>query len=211
MENSSDLKNYYAKLGETTKILKNQIRKKLNSKEETKIKKTPQRIENFKRGKFHHSDFKYAVWGMEFLETLGNKGIDKWIQEMSQKENITREEIKKMVTVAMAQGPIMQGIRIAQALAQSEYTIQREKAHTQYMNEIIQNSREGIITKKQQRIEKDKQGKERIVNYDTSMTEEEILNIIRDYSRTLYEIQEEKVPAYIGLGINILRYIRRNV
>lgn len=203
MKNSSYLTNYYAKSGETVKILKNQIRKKMNSEEKNEIKKPLQRVQNFKQGKFHHSDFKYAIWGMDLLEKLGNKGVDKSLREMSQKENITLEEIKKAITTAMAQGPIIQGIRVAQRLAQSEYTIQREKAHTQYMNEIIQNSRDGIITKKQQRIEKDEQGKERIVNYDTSMTEEEILGIIRDYSRALYEIQEEKVPTYIGLGMNI--------
>lgn len=203
MKNSSYLTNYYAKSGETVKILKNQIRKKMNSEEKNEVKKPLQRVQNFKQGKFHHSDFKYAIWGMDLLEKLGNKGVDKSLREMSQKENITLEEIKKAITTAMAQGPIIQGIRIAQRLAQSEYTIQREKAHTQYMNEIIQNSRDGIITKKQQRIEKDEQGKERIVNYDTSMTEEEILGIVRDYSRALYEIQEEKVPTYIGLGMNI--------
>lgn len=203
MKNSSYLTNYYAKSGETVKILKNQIRKKMNSEEKNEVKKPLQRVQNFKQGKFHHSDFKYAIWGMDLLEKLGNKGVDKSLREMSQKENITLEEIKKAITTAMAQGPIIQGIRVAQRLAQSEYTIQREKAHTQYMNEIIQNSRDGIITKKQQRIEKDEQGKERIVNYDTSMTEEEILGIVRDYSRALYEIQEEKVPTYIGLGMNI--------
>lgn len=211
MKKSKKSSNYIAKPGETVKIVTNQIRKKMGLTEEIKPKENSKRIQNFRTGNFYHSDFKYAIWGLELLDILQDKGFDHWMQKICQEENVEQSKINKTIALAIAQRPILNGIYTSQKLLESEYNEQREKAHTEYMNEIIQNTRDGVITKTQERVEKDEQGNERIVQYDTSMTEEEIGKLMRDYSRALYEIQEKKVPVYLGLGMNILRNTRRNV
>ena len=84
-----------------------------------------------------------------------------------------------------------------------KFNAEREIANLENMYDIIQSSRDGIITKKKKIKDKDKNGKEKDVEIEISMSEEEIASIISEYESQLHYIQDNKFSTYLGLGMSL--------
>ena len=83
------------------------------------------------------------------------------------------------------------------------YRTSREIADLENMYDILKNSRDGVITKQQTRIEEDEQGNKKEVISDVFMSEEEIIDILSWYTHRLYEIKDRQFADYLGLGMSV--------
>lgn len=67
---------------------------------------------------------------------------------------------------------------------------------------VAQAARDGVILKKERR-EEIIDGKRKEIIYDTAMTPNEVVGILREYNRQLEKNQFEKLDNYIGLGLGL--------
>ena len=84
-----------------------------------------------------------------------------------------------------------------------KYNEQRDIAELENMYEIIDKSRDGIITRKQE-IE-DSNGKKREI--EIAMSESEIAENVKNYTNQLHRVQDNTVVNYLGLGMSIISLI----
>ena len=212
------MKNVYVpNVGETAKIVTSMIKR--NLKDETtkkipnfntkkkiknKIARTEERstrIEQLKKGKFSKSDLKYLIRGCDFLRIVGNAGIETIISYFStHNEKMDAKTAKAIIGLKACKGPIYDFLEMYTRNLQEEYNLQREMANLDTMYEIIDKSRDGVITRKQE-IE-DSNGQK--TEIEIAMSETEIAGIVRDYTNQLYRIQDNTTTNYLGLGMSII-------
>ena len=175
---------------------KKKIKKKMPKKEERPI-----RIEKMRKGKFSKSDLKYLITGCDFLRIVGNTGIDAIMTYFTtNNEKMNTKTAKAMIALKACRGPIYNFLEMYTRNLHAEYALQREIANIENMYEIIDKSRDGIITRKQE-IE-DSNGQK--TEIEIAMSEAEIADIVRDYTNQLYRIQDKTVTSYLGLGMSVI-------
>ena len=212
------MKNVYVpNVGETAKIVTSMIKRNLkdettkknpniNTKKKIKNKiarteERPTRIEKLKKGKFSKSDLKYLIRGCDFLRIVGDAGIETIISYFStHNEKMDAKTAKAIIGLKACKGPIYDFLKMYTRNIQEEYNLQREMANLDTMYEIIDKSRDGVITRKQE-IE-DSNGQK--TEIEIAMSETEIADIIRDYTNQLYRIQDNTTTNYLGLGMSII-------
>lgn len=197
--------NYTSKPGEVIKLITNQIK---NDKHPKKAKHP--RIEKLKSGTLKNLDLKYVMQGIELLEGLVDLGAERIMASFEsseeQKEIDTKVAIAKMVA-KLAGRPIGQLLYEYRKNLYLTYNAKRDKASLDIMNEIVQSSRGGVVTKPIIRIEKDEDGNEKRIQSEIPISEHEVANIVSDYKQTLEEIPDNQFSNYISIGMNILRLL----
>ena len=196
---------YHPNIGETTKIITSRIKANLGNKPKRKKHK---RIENFKYGKFKNSDLKYLIKGIEILQNIGDTGLDAVLRNLnSNNEELEPETVKLMTLLRIGKGPLYDFLSMYKNNMRLKFDTEREIANLKNMYEIVQNSRDGIITRKQMIKTKDENGQEREMEIDISMSEGEIADIVKNYERQLYYIQDKKFSTYLGLGMSLVSIV----
>ncbi len=175
---------------------KRKIKKKINKKENR-----PKRIENMRSGKFYKSDLKYLITGCHFLRIIGDAGIDAVTTYFStNNEKMNTKTAKALIALKACRGPIYDFLKMYTRNLHEEYDLQREIANLDNMYEIIDKSRDGIITRKQEVEDSNGQKTE----IEITMSETEIAEIVRDYTNQLHRIQDNTITNYLGLGMSII-------
>lgn len=192
---------YTPNIGETTKIITSKIKANLGSKPK---KRKYKRIEKFKSGKFKNSDYKYVIRGIEFLQIIGDAGVESVLRNLNSDEDLKPETVKLMTLLRIGKGPLYDFLNMYKNNMHLKYNTEREIANLENMYEIVQNSRDGVITRKSIIKEIDENGEEKEVEIDISMTEREIASIVRDYQNQLHRIQDNKFSTYLGLGMSLV-------
>lgn len=192
-------KRYTPNIGETAKIITSKIRGNLGNKPK---KRQHKRIEKFKSGTFKNSDYKYLIRGIEFLQVLGDVGVDAVFRNLNSNEDLKPETVKLMTLLRIGKGPLYDFLNMYKDNMYSKYDTEREIANLKNMYEIVQNSRDGVITRKRIVKEIGEDGEEKEVEIEISMTEREIASIVRDYENQLHRIQDNKFSTYLGLGMS---------
>ena len=194
-------KKYNPNIGETAKMITSKIRANLDDKPK---KRKYKRIEELKKGKFKNSDLKYLIRGIEFLQNIGSVGIDAVFRNInSNNEELKPETLKLMTLLRVGEGPLFEFLSMYKNNMRLKFETEREIANLENMYEIIQNSRDGIITRKRTIKTEDEKGEEKETEIEISMSEREIADIVKKYERQLYHIQDVKFSTYLGLGMSI--------
>ncbi len=194
-------KKYIPNIGQTAKIITSKIKTNLGSKPK---KRKYTRIEKFKTGKFKNSDLIYIIRGIEFLEIVGDTGLEAILRNLNSDNKELKPETVKLITLLrLGKGPLFDFLNMYENNMHLKFNAEREIANLENMYDIIQSSRDGIITKKKKIKDKDKNGKEKDVEIEISMSEEEIASIISEYESQLHYIQDNKFSTYLGLGMSL--------
>lgn len=194
-------KKYIPNIGQTAKIITSKIKTNLGSKPK---KRKYTRIEKFKTGKFKNSDLIYIIRGIEFLEIVGDTGLEAILRNLNSDNKELKPETVKLITLLrLGKGPLFDFLNMYENNMHLKFNTEREIANLENMYDIIQSSRDGIITKKKKIKDKDKNGKEKDVEIEISMSEEEIASIISEYENQLHYIQDNKFSTYLGLGMSL--------
>lgn len=194
-------KKYISNIGQTAKIITSKIKTNLGSKPK---KRKYTRIEKFKTGKFKNSDLIYIIRGIEFLEIVGDTGLEAILRNLNSDNKELKPETVKLITLLrLGKGPLFDFLNMYENNMHLKFNTEREIANLENMYDIIQSSRDGIITKKKKIKDKDKNGKEKDVEIEISMSEEEIASIISEYENQLHYIQDNKFSTYLGLGMSL--------
>ena len=109
-----------------------------------------------------------------------------------------------MTLLRIGKGPLYEFLNMYKNNMHLKYDTEREIANLENMYEIVQNSRDGVITRKRIVKEIDENGEEKEVEIEISMTEREIASIVRDYENQLHRIQDNKCSTYLGLGMSLV-------
>ena len=196
-------KTYIPNVGETAKIITSKIETNLNGKTH-RSKEKHRRIEKIKSGKFEKSDLKYLIAGCDFLRIVGNSAINGMTEYItSSDKQLNSRTIKAMAALKICQGPIFEFLSRYRNHIQAEYNLQREIANLENLYEIIDKSRDGIITRKQE-IEDSKGEK---IEIEVTMSEKEVANTVKDYINQLYRVQDKAFVNYLGLGMSIVSMV----
>lgn len=196
-------KSYSPNIGETAKIVTSKIKDNLIGKKKVKTRRY-KRIEGFKSGKFKKSELKYLIYGIEFIQNLSDVGIDAVLRNLnSNDEDLKPETVKLLTLLRIGKGPLYDFLNMYKDNVRLEFETERQIANLENMYEILQNSRDGIITRKRIIQTKDEKGKEKEVEIEVSMSEAEIANIIEKYNWQLHKIQDTKFSTYLGLGMSL--------
>ena len=196
-------KTYIPNVGETAKIITSKIETNLNGKTH-RSKEKHRRIEKIKNGKFEKSDLKYLIAGCDFLRIVGNSAINGMTEYItSSDKQLNSRTIKAMAALKICQGPIFEFLSRYRNHIQAEYNLQREIANLENLYEIIDKSRDGIITRKQE-IEDSKGEK---IEIEVTMSEKEVANTVKDYINQLYRVQDKAFVNYLGLGMSIVSMV----
>lgn len=194
-------KKYIPNIGQTAKIITSKIKTNLGSKPK---KRKYTRIEKFKTGKFKNSDLIHIIRGIEFLEIVGDTGLEAILRNLNSDNKELKPETVKLITLLrLGKGPLFDFLNMYENNMHLKFNVEREIANLENMYDIIQSSRDGIITKKKKIKDKDKNGKEKDVEIEISMSEEEIASIISEYESQLHYIQDNKFSTYLGLGMSL--------
>ena len=196
-------KTYIPNVGETAKIITSKIETNLNGKTH-RSKEKHRRIEKIKSGKFEKSDLKYLIAGCDFLRIVGNSAINGMTEYItSSDKQLNSRTIKAMAALKICQGPIFEFLSRYRNHIQAEYNLQREITNLENLYEIIDKSRDGIITRKQE-IEDSKGEK---IEIEVTMSEKEVANTVKDYINQLYRVQDKAFVNYLGLGMSIVSMV----
>ena len=191
---------YTPNLGETSKLITAKIKANLLGNLKKK-KPTYRRIEKIKSGSFNKSELKYLVAGCDFLRIMGDVGIDVLIKYLTTGDKELNEKNgKAMILLKAARKPINEFLRMYRNNIYTKYSLQRDIANLENLYEIIDNSRDGVITKKQEIEDSSGQKKE----IEIAMSEDEIAHIVLDYKHKLYQIKDNAFGIYLGLGMSVV-------
>ncbi|MFR2534343.1 MAG: ATP-binding cassette domain-containing protein [Clostridia bacterium] len=201
-------KNYVAKPGEMTKIVCKKVTEDgLKPRKIDKDRKNC-KANAIKTGNFKGYELKYWMRGLEIFQALGTYSIEQITQRISQKEEMQESKaVEKIVMLNLAKVPIRSILDRIYTLMQQKYTLQRQIADIETIEEIVDKTRDGIITKQQTRIETDEQGNQKEVKYDIAMKEQEIQNVLLDYKKQVNSIEDRKFENYLNVGLHILEMI----
>ena len=125
----------------------------------------------------------FSIWENQLL--AGNKDVSKLQKEVFGFRQIIDDFIKTLTIRAFEEAEI-------------QTRIESLKDHSQ----ITQAARDGVITKKEKRIEMIGNDKMEIF-FDTSMTPNEVIGILDKYNRQLDQLQSERLSTMIGIGLGV--------
>lgn len=205
MKIEKNKKTYLSEPGDIIKIIKKEIQKNLsnNGSKPSKTQKH-QRIEKIKGGKFKNSDLKYLIRGIEFIQAISNSEVEKLINVLQNEDNITEKRAKLSILIKFANLIARNLLESYKDEKYAKYNLYRRNESLENLYKIIEKSRDGKITKEITRIEYDDKGNEKHIKYEVPMTENEIANIVSNYTNTYYKIQDECFSKYLGLGMSII-------
>ena len=187
--------------GETIKIITQTIKKEmhLNTPQIQKKHKGMKIGTRIKKGELLISDWNNIYIGLKFL----NGEIQKKLTNGLAKKVTNGEELSKIQKIAMQykslievfMNRIQQGVQI-----KKELHIDTDSLYD--YAKISQAARDGIITKKKERIEVINGEKKKVI-YDTTMTPEEVMRNIEKYDYLSNQIYAEQLTDYLGIGLSI--------
>ena len=197
---------YVSKTGEMIKLFTTALENNLGVKLKSNYPKN-KRIEKLQTGKFKGSDLKYVINGLDLIKMLGDIGIDRVIQQLKSKQDLSEDDAKKILYLHLSKKTMLGFVDGLNKNVRSEYVTKREIAQLQDLYDIVRNSRDGVITKESIRIEVDENGNKREIKSEVPMTEQEIIDILGNYRYRLFEIKDREFSEYTGLGLSILNLL----
>lgn len=183
--------------GVSIKILTGKIQKQIKkdnrqlSKKGTNIK-TPHKL-----GNLNAKDWRAISLGLEVLERLMDETFRIQEHEMLSGEKDISRVRKELVGYKCIMEDFIKRLSIN---ARDEYDIHTRIEQIKEYSQIAQAARDGIIIKQETR-EENINGELKEITYDTTMTYNEVINILRDYNRQANRLQYEKLDSYLGLGL----------
>ena len=192
-------KTYTGQTGTTIKLITSKIEKELDRTKKNRTRKKRKNINSYKFGKLSVSDLENVGIGIDLFERMLRYEFDQQELKLISGE----EDISKIRKDVVGYRNIIENIvRRISLLAREEFEITSRVESLSEKYDIAQAARDGILLKKETRAE-NVDGKEKIVEYDTSMSVNEILQILDEYERELVKIKYKKLDNYMGLGLGL--------
>lgn len=177
------------------------ITKKIKRESETS-KKTGNRRKgknSYKAGELSTSDRKHISIGLYILKRIICEGFN--IQE--RKLLSGEQDVSKIQKEVRNYKVLMDDfIRRLSDGSRDEYELYKRMELLSDYSQITQAARDGVIVKREKRIENN-QGEKKKVIYDTSMTPNEVIHILLDYEEQADELMHNKLDNYLGLGLGL--------
>lgn len=189
--------NFKGKSSTPIEIIMKKIQKELMGHEKIGFNKrktkTPKKI-----GKLSANEWKKIILGLDLLGRLKDYGIDKQEILISSGEDVSKARFN-LVNYKEIIDDFMRRIHNS---ANDEYEIRKRNENLYDYNQVVQAARDGIILKQVQREEKI-DGTVKKITYDTSMTPNEVINILKDYEKQAERMEFNKLHNYLGIGLAI--------
>ena len=185
-------KKYRTPNGELFKIASQKIK---NSKGKNTKKKRKASKNSF--GKLSTSDRKNLSNGLFLLKGMVTSGFS----EDRQKLAIGEQDVSKIHKCILVYRDLIE--RLVRTLAndaEDTYKIKKEIESLLDYSKITQAARDGVLIKQETRRE-NINGEQREVTFDTTMTPQEVLNILGDYEAKLDRVRFNKLNNYLSLGL----------
>ena len=190
-------KRYEGKVGTSIKIIMGKIGKELNT-DQNRPRKPIDR-NHYISGSLTSTDTKNIGIGLEALVILMDEGFEKMKIQLLSGE----QDVSGIKSTLFSYRFIMQDIiSRLNGQARYEYNIKRDGELLPDYAKILQAARDGIIIKEETRHE-NIDGKLQEVSYDTSMTPEEVMDILERYDGMERNMQFERLQNYLGLGLGL--------
>lgn len=153
----------------------------------------------FQSGKLSISDLKYLGTGLAVLERIISEGFN-----ITERKFLAGEEdvSKAQKAIVSYRGVMEDFIRRLSRGVRQEYDFRKSIECLREDYRTAQAARDGIIVKQEKRTEI-RDGKEKEIIYDTSMTPREVLNILKNYERQADRVKFNKLNNYLGLGLGL--------
>lgn len=187
------------KSGISIEIIKQKVKKelKLNN---PKIKKNKRNLKNrIKEGKLSVSDWNYICQGLNCILKILDDKIDRNVTQKA----ISQVDSSKIQKYVIEYRKLVENFlfRIKDS-ARLQMRLHEEIDPLYEFAQISQAARDGIIMKKEERIDIFN-GEKKDVTYDVTMTPEEVMRILRHYEEQSNQIYADKLVNYFGLGLSV--------
>ena len=187
------------KSGISIEIIKQKVKKelKLNN---PKIKKNKRNLKNrIKEGKLSVSDWNYICQGLDCILKILDDKIDRNVTQKA----ISQVDSSKIQKYVIEYRKLVENFlfRIKDS-ARLQMRLHEEIDPLYEFAQISQAARDGIIMKKEERIDIFN-GEKKDVTYDVTMTPEEVMRILRHYEEQSNQIYADKLVNYFGLGLSV--------
>lgn len=187
------------KNGISIKIITSKIRNELNGNTPKKInKRTLKNVS--KRGKIQTSDLQNLNIGLGILEKMVHEGFNIRDERLLLGKNDISKAQKNIVSYRSVMEDFLRRISSA---TKTEYQLKKREEDLANYSKIAQAARDGIILKKEKRIEV-VDGTEKEITYDTSMSPKEVISILENYKDQTNRLTYNKLNNYLGLGMGIV-------
>ena len=164
------------------------------------IKKEKRTLKNrVKEGKLSVMDWNYICEGLQGIsKVLGDK-IDAKIGQ----EKINQVDVSKIQKYAIGYKELIEDFMYKiQDRAWLQKRLHEEIDSLYDLVQITQSARDGIIMKKEERIDIFNGQKKKVV-YDVPMTPEEVRTILSDYESQSNKIYANNLTNYVGIGLGV--------
>lgn len=166
--------------------------------EKPKTRRKGGTIKNFKSGTLN-TNWSAISLGIETLNKITREAFGMWEKQLlAGNKDVSRVQ-KEVFTFRQVIDDFIKSLAIR---AGEEAEIQRRIEALKDHSQITQAARDGVIIKKEKRIEK-KGDKEEKVFFDTSMSPDEVISILEKYERQLEHLQRERLSTVIGIGLGV--------
>lgn len=185
----------FNKAGISIEILMKKIRQEINSEiGNHRVRK----IASYQSGKIG-TDWTQISLGMDVLNKIVREAFS-----MLENQLLTgNQDVSRLQKEVFEYRQIINDfIRRLGSGAREEAEIQRRIDSLKDYSQIAQAARDGIIIKQEIRREKTENGEDEIV-YDTSMTSNEVVGILKKYEQQLEQLQMGRLSTFMGVGLGI--------
>ena len=185
--------------GKIIEIITQKVKKGLVP-NDLQIKKEKRTLKNrVKEGKLSVRDWNYICEGLQGISKILGDKIDAKIRQ----EKINQVDVSKIQKYAIGYKELIEDFMYK---IQDRVSLQRrlhEEIDSLYdLVQITQSARDGIIMKKEERIDIFNGQKKKVV-YDVPMTPDEVRKILSDYESQSNKIYADNLTNYIGIGLGV--------
>lgn len=137
---------YTPKPGETFKMISSKIKENLTFSSKP-IESS--RLKKIQAGKFKNSELKYWVRGLHFLDYAIDTSLSSALSKLSiSDKELTSAQMKALTSINLLKGPLGSTIGLIRRQLDEKYELEQKKFFLHESTNIIQSSRDGVITKK---------------------------------------------------------------
>ena len=190
---------FKGKSGISIEIITQKVKKELKL-NRPKIKKNKRNLKNrIKDGKLSVSDWNYICEGLDCVTKILEDKIDRNVTQKA----ISQADSSKIQKYVIEYRKLVENFlfRIKDS-ARLQMRLHEEIDPLYEFAQISQAARDGIIMKKEERIDIFN-GEKKDVTYDVTMTPEEVMRILRHYEEQSNQIYADKLVNYFGLGLSV--------
>lgn len=187
--------NFNGKSGISIELITQKIRSENKPKRHKVTEKTTR-----KSGTLKANDWKKISMGLGVMRSLINDALK--MEEIKLKSG-SQEEVSKIRKTFVGYTSIMYDcLRRLDRGVKDEIQLRSDIEELLEYSPIMQAARDGVILKQETRIEK-VDGRTKEVVYDTSMTPDEVISVLRNYERQLDRYKYDKLNDYLELGLGL--------